>query len=191
MQFPAAFTIDERYDRVHASDRRSRFGAYLTMRTSSFLDAGDAPTANPAIFAVTAFTTGLSPVMAPPYVATHRRILNARSHIDEERRVAMAVDLAVPLPPSAAELLTWRWRGWDTTGATSRYRIPDDNDRPAAFAQVTVRIPIDSRRLPEPRYRRDGSPNVEVAKEAVQLTALQLNGTLGEVLAALAPRRAA
>lgn len=191
MQFPAAFTIDDRYDRVHASDRRSRFGAYLAMRSSQFLSTDEVPTVDPAVFAATAFTTGLSPVMTPPYVATHRRILNVCSHIDEERRVAMAVDLAVSLPFKAAELLGWRWRGWDTTGSTGRYRMPYDNERPAACAHVTLRIPIDSRRLPDPRYRHDGSPNVEVAKEAVQLAALQLNGALGELLAALAPGRAA
>lgn len=30
MQLPSGFTIDERYDRVHTSDRQSRHGAYLT-----------------------------------------------------------------------------------------------------------------------------------------------------------------
>lgn len=183
MQFPDAFTIDERYDRVHAGDRRSRFGAYLTRRT--FLDVDDEPTSDPAWFAIMALETALPPVMSPPYVAPHRRILRVRGHRDDDCRGAVAVDLAASLPTAAAQLLSWRWRGWNTDGNLGHYYPPADNDRPIALCRLSLRVPLTAQRLPEPRYRADGTPHVGIAKEAVQLAALQLNGALGELLAAL------
>ncbi|MQA63909.1 MAG: hypothetical protein GEU86_21140 [Actinophytocola sp.] len=189
MQYPDAFTIDERYDRVHASDRRSRFGVYLAKQ--AFLDLDDELTTDPALFAAVGLETAMPPVMTPAYVNTHRRILEVCSRRDDDGRVAIEVDLASSLPSPAARLLGWEWRSWHTDQASGRYFAPEDNDRPAAYSRVTLRIPLDRRRLPEPRYHRDGTPSVAVAKEAVQLAVLQLNGTLGEPLAALAPRRAA
>lgn len=188
MQFPNAFTIDERYDRVHASDRRSRFGAYLRQR--SFVESGQRVD-DPALFAAIAFEIALPPVMSPPYVAAHRCVLDVYRHSDDDGRAAIAVDLATSLPTPASELLGWRWRGWNIDGPSGRFRAPHDNERPVALSRVTLRHPIDARKLPAPRYTAAGTPHVDTAKEAVQLLALQLNGVLGELLAALAPRRAA
>lgn len=189
MHPPTAFTIDERYDRVHASDRRSRFGVYLAKQP--FSDFDDEPTRDPALFAALALETALPPIMSPPYVIAHRRILDVRVHRDDDARVAVEVDLATPLPTAALKLIGWHWRSWCTDRTSGRYYAPEDNDRPAALSRVTLRIPLDRRRLPAPRYHQNGAPKAGVAKEAVQLAVLQLNGTLGELLVALAARSAA
>lgn len=190
MHLPDAFTIDERYDRVHASDRRSRFAVYLAQRADVFLDGDGEPTRDPSLFAISGLEIALPSVMSPPYVAPHRRILGARGHCDDDRRVAVEVDVAAPLPPTA-QVFGWQWRSWVSDGASGRYFAPDDNGRPIALCQLTLRLPLDGRRLPEPRYRSDCSPHIDTAKDAVQLVVLQLNGALAELLAALATTRVA
>lgn len=191
MHIPDAFTIDERYDRVHASDRRSRYGVYLAQRAGMFRVADDQPTADAAEFAAAALEVGMSPIMSPPYVGSHRRILYVGRHRDEDGRTAISLELAAPLPAGLDALLGWHWRGWCTSAANSHFYVSCDNDRPTAVARLALRIPLDARRLPEPRYHHDGTPQIGTAKEAVQLTALQLNGVLGELLTALTSRRAA
>lgn len=105
--------------------------------------------------------------------------------------MAVAVALAVPLPHNAVTALGWHWRSWTVDGRSDRYASPEDNDRPAAYAKLTVRVPLAGRRLPEPRYHGSGKPHLETAKEAVHLAVVQLNGALGELLGRLSTRRAA
>ena len=190
MSCPDAFSVDERYDRVHASNRRSRYGAYLVKAATAFDIAGE-PTTDAANFAAAALEIALPPVMAPPYVTSHRRILDTWSHHDDDGRVAIGISMATPHPVGIDSLLGWRCRGWSRDNTSGQLHVSDDNGRPAAYSQLTMRIPLNPRRLPQPRYRADGTPHVDTAKEAVQLAIVQLNGVLGELLAALTTRRAA
>ncbi len=63
--------VDEDWDRANASDRVSRYGAYLRGHTELFDPWRDAPsriTQNPNEFAIAAFQVATGPIMSPGYV---------------------------------------------------------------------------------------------------------------------------
>ncbi|MCI0687960.1 MAG: hypothetical protein L0Y54_12080, partial [Sporichthyaceae bacterium] len=72
-----AFWIDHDYDRAHASDGRTRYGAYLRQHTADLTEAWDG---GPARFAALAWWIANSPVMWPGYVQAHPRVRGARLH---------------------------------------------------------------------------------------------------------------
>ena len=148
----SAFAVDETYDRDYSDDGRSRFGAYLRQRADAFAD-GDGPTADRCSFAISAWRIAQSPIMAPGYVRRHPRVLGTDTHWDDEHRVAITVQLAAALPAALVRAIDgWRWRGWEQVGYTeTRWVEPYDNDRPAAFTIVTVRVPLTDAVLPRPR----------------------------------------
>ncbi|WP_030255963.1 MULTISPECIES: hypothetical protein [Streptomyces] len=59
--------VDDTADRESASDGRSRYGAYIAQHAADFRDDGEL--LRPVDFAVAAWRTATSPVMAPGYVA--------------------------------------------------------------------------------------------------------------------------
>lgn len=79
----------------------------------------------------------------------------------------------------------WRWRGWERHGHDpSLWVVPYDNDRPAAYTMVTLRIPLDGAALPRPRYRA-GVADTATAKQAVWVLCGLLNDQVDPVLDAL------
>jgi hypothetical protein len=182
---PWAFTVDETYDRDFSSDGRSRFGAYLRQQAGMF-DDGDGPTTDSCSFAVSAWRIAQSPIMAPGYVRTHSRVLGTEACWDDDRRVAMAIQVATPLPGVLVRVIDgWRWRGWQQVGFTeTRWVEHYDNDRPAAFTTVTMRIPVAAAALPTPRYRT-GAADTATAKRAVCALCDLFNEQIRPVLVAL------
>jgi hypothetical protein len=182
---PLAFTVGETYDRDFSSDGLSRFGAYLRQRAGMF-DDGDGLTTDSCSFAVSAWRIAQSPIMVPGYVGTHPRVLGTEAHWDDDRRVAITVRVAAPLQPSLVRAIDgWRWRGWEHVGYTeTRWVEPYDNDRPAAFTIVTLRIPLAAATLPTPRYRA-GAAETGTAKQAVHAVRDRLNEQLRPVLVEL------
>jgi hypothetical protein len=180
-----AFTVDETYDRDYGSGGRSRFGAYLRLNAGLFRDGGEM-TIESRRFALSAWQIAQSPIMAPGYVLRHARVLGTEEHWDDEGRAALTVHVATPLPASVEWAITgWRWRGWEHVGYSDpRWVQPYDNDRPAAFTVVALRIPLPAAALPTPRYR-DGIAAVATAKRAVGAVRDVLNRELCPVLAAL------
>jgi hypothetical protein len=127
-----------------------------------------------------------SPIMAPGYVRTHPRVLGTETSWDDNHRVAVTVQVAAPLPAALLRAIDgWRWRGWEQVGYTeTRWVQPYDNDRPAAFTTVALRIPLVAAALPTPRYRA-GVPETGTAKRAVHAICDLLNDPLRPVLAEL------
>ena len=181
-----AFVPNERHDRDAASNRRSRFEAYLNLNVDRFLDYDREPTTNADEFALAAFLIALPPVMAPGYVGTDARVLDVVAHWDGEDRPALSVSLVSALPSSPASLAGSRWSSWRRDGyGSSRLWVEHvGNDRVVLLPTLTVRMPLSSVVLPTPVYC-GGLPDVEVAKVAVASVCTGLNRALAPVLAML------
>lgn len=180
--------IDEITDRELASDGVSRFGAYLRQGAHRFLDWDDMPTRDPAAFAARAFEIATTPIMSPPYVVTHPRVITCVPHRDEDDRHALHIDMAMGLPARVRTELPGFWRGWQQTSGGMFY-APWDNDRPAAYATVTFRVPFPPvDHLPAPAYDHGAgrSPHIPTAQAALLALVAHANDALaGGLLATL------
>ena len=139
-----AFWIDRDFDREHAPDGISRYGAEIQGRASEFAESwGDF---SPVTFAATAWR--LATELRPGYVRWHRRIVAAaclRSPWDGS--LTCEVSLVSPWP---AELTWtrqwWRDRGWrDWPQLFGQYVPPSEQDltrSPHLRASLLVQAPI-------------------------------------------------
>lgn len=110
------FWIDLDHDYERASDGRSRYGAYIRERAGWFTDIGThQPTAE---FAALAWRIATSPIMSPPLVHAHPRIISAvlsRSNYDGS--LCAAVSVVAPLPQQLHRLRPadgGYFRDWNT-----------------------------------------------------------------------------
>src|SRR6266536_4747559 len=97
--------VDSDWDRTNASDRVSRYGAYLRSHTELFdYSWGEAPgsiTEDPGEFAIAALQVATGPIMSPGYVRWHPRVLDYkldRGLDPEPGRLVCTVTLATSLP---------------------------------------------------------------------------------------------
>jgi hypothetical protein len=182
-----AFTTDDRYDRESASDKHSRYGAYLAQHSRLFDDEGT-PTAQLDWFAFSAWEVANSPIMSPGYVRTHPRVLDTAPHWDEDGRPALTVRLAAPLPRCVPDLMGRDVNTWDTPrdidGGIRAWMEPWDNDTVSAFATLTVRVPVNTGVLPTPSYHR-GAPDVATAKHAIRVLCTTANTIVNGLCVAL------
>src|SRR6266536_6095785 len=178
--------VDEDWDRTNASDRVSRYGAYLRSHTELFDPWHEAPngiTEDPGEFAIAALQVATGPIMSPGYVGWHPRVLDHRVDrgLDPEPgRLVCTVTLATSLP---------MWLGspwWSWTSYLGRdWREPDDG-RHAALASLRLRWPLPVATLPHPRPpARSGYPNLADAKASVRALVEVISQTAGPVLAKL------
>lgn len=179
-----AFRVDAQHDVEAASDRHSRYGAYLSQKRNLFhYDGPDRPpTRCPVRFAINAWTVATPPIMAPGYVIPHARIQNADFHWDDSR-AALAIDIAVPAPPITDHLRS-RWSGWTRDEHSTRWQDPYSNDNVTALSTLTVRIPLTLNLFPTPYYSR-GLADTRTAKEAVATLCRIANAELDDLLAAM------
>src|SRR6266545_2288908 len=71
--------VDEDWDRSNASDRVSRYGAYLRGHSELFdpwREATGGITQDPGEFAIAALQVACGPIMSPGYVHWHPRVLD-------------------------------------------------------------------------------------------------------------------
>jgi hypothetical protein len=178
--------VDENWDLVNASDRVSRYGAYLRNHTDLFdpwRDASNGITQDPGEFAIAAFRVACGPIMSPGYVCWHPRVLDHQVGSGEDpdpSRLVITITLATGLP-------TWLgspWSSW-TTYLGHDWSEPEDAKH-AALAQLKLRWPILVATLPRPRPpARPGQPNLADAKASVRALVAEINQTAGPVLARL------
>src|SRR5215470_12183373 len=157
---PTAFWIDRDYDREHASDGISRYGAYL--RDGVFGPWTDNDQA--VEWAAFAWERATAPVMSPGYVRYHPRVLAAnldRSGWDGS--LFAAVSLACPRPEQLTRALARavragdrdvHWQDWpaEYAGKTCYYE-PSEADvaaRPYMLATLSLQFTVPSAALPEP-----------------------------------------
>ena len=181
-----AFWLDESFDREHAPDGISRYGAEVRQRVGEFADAwGDIA---PVTFALTAWrlATGLS----PGYVRWHRRILAARClRSPWDGSLICEVSLVSPWP---AELTWtrqwWRDRGWrDWPQLFGQYVPPSEQDltrSPHLRASLLVQAPVGLDDLP-PAPEGPDDDLEQTARIAVAAVARELNDLLVPLIAQL------
>ncbi|WP_017973741.1 hypothetical protein [Actinopolyspora halophila] len=159
---------DDHYDRAHASDSESRFGAYLRRNTAAFLD-GDEPTADPVEFATSTWRIARPPVMTPGYLVAHDQVLDAEVLREDDGTAVIRVDLTTELPSEIARDLRSRWVGWI-------------RGRPHATNVLRFDIPVLTDRLPAPVYSVRAVPDTETVKEALGQLCGLVNSALADVL---------
>lgn len=181
-----AFHVDDQRDQELASDRFSRYGAYLAQKRQLFhYDGPEQPPTTCAVgFAIAAWTVATPPVMAPAYVLTHPRIQGTDFHWDDTR-AALAVHIAVPAPPFANRL-TSSWCSWHQDAWSTQWRDPYLNDSVTVLSTLTIRVPLPVLRLPAPQYSCAG-PNTAVAKASVAALCRLANSELKDLLSAMDP----
>src|SRR6266700_136529 len=150
--------VDENWDLVNASDRVSRYGAYLRGHTELFDPWQDAPggiSRDAGEFAIAALQVATGPIMSPGYLRWHPRVLDYKvSHGEnpEPGRLVCQVTLATS-PSLWLGSPWWSWttylgRGWcwpSWTAVTSGERPARPGDlklaRPRRPAPLHLRPP--------------------------------------------------
>jgi hypothetical protein len=181
--------VDEDWDRSNASDRVSRYGAYLRSHTELFDPWQDAPTGiteDPGEFAIAAFRVASGPIMSPGYVCWHARVLDHTVSYGEDPnpdRLVLKVTLATSLP---------MWLGspwWSWTSYMGRDWSEPDEAKHAALTRLELRWPLPITTLPHPhrpaRPAQPNQPSLHDAKASVRALVEAINQTAGPVLAKL------
>jgi hypothetical protein len=179
--------VDLAFDRANASDRVSRYGAYLRSHAKEFEpwhgEDQDGITTDPGEFAAAAFRVACGPIMSPSYVHWHPRVLDHQvghgESPDPDRLVIMVV-LATSLPLRLGS--PW----WSWTSYMGRDWSEPEEAKHAALARLELRWPLQVATLPRPRpSARPGEPNLADARAAVRALVAEINRTAGLVLARL------
>ncbi len=199
----SAFWIDYGYDADHASDGISRYGAYVRGATTALFaecwdGTWDSPQWRAARFAAAAWQTATGPVMAPPYICMHPRVLSARVEVNTwDDSLFAAVELAAPWPAPLARSRDWRgdqwWRDWPVEHAIGEeyYREPSDQDLtrgPYLLTRTRMLFPLPADGLPA----APGGPHDALegkARAAAEALVAAMNGAVTPVLGALESAR--
>jgi hypothetical protein len=186
---PAAFCVDADYDREHASDGVSRYGAYL--RDARFEPWTDEDQA--VELAVFAWERATGPVMSPGYVRYHPRILTARlARSDWDGSLIARVDVLTGQPeylrrPRSDDVRGF-WRDWPDEYSFAREQIvyyePGTQELAKrsryALASVSLRFTVPSGDLPDTRGH---GASLGICREALAVVVGELDRAVGPVLA--------
>ena len=186
MAVPLAFWLDEGYDREHAPDHVSRYGAEVRERTAEF--AGTWDDISPVPFTVTAWRVAAS--LAPPYLRWHRRITAAACLASPwDGSLVCEVSVVAPWPAELSQVRTWcHDRGWrDWPQLFGQYALPSEQDltrAPHLRASLLVQAPVPLDRLPPaPAGPADDAPGT--ARRAVAAVVRELNDLLTPMISQL------
>ena len=179
------FALHDVDDVAGASDGRSRLGGYLAGNTRRFRDVDGALTESSAEFTAAAFVTATPPIMLPPYVSMHPRVVRATPRWDDERRCALMIDLATPIAGALVRHLPLRTAGWVRDVDNGRYVPQGTNDRLTAYGRITVQVPVPVELLPDPVYTDMGVADVDIAKRALRALCTHANSVLTHLITAL------
>jgi hypothetical protein len=186
MAMQQAFWLDDDFDREHAPDGCSRYGAQLRRRVDEFADSwGDIA---PVRFAATAWR--LATALSPGYVRWHRRIMSAtclRSPWDGS--LTGEVTLVAPWPAELTWTRQWcRDRGWrDWPQLFGQYVPPSEQDltrSPHLRTLLLVEAPVPLHDLPPAPGGPDGDLE-KVARRAVTVLVRELNELLTPMIGQL------
>jgi hypothetical protein len=189
----AAFWLDRGYDREHASDGISRYGAYL--RDATFEPWTDTDQA--VEWAVFAWERATGPVMSPGYVRYHPRVLG--THLERsgwDGSLTAAVTLVSSWPEQLTRTLVRAvrlgdrgayWQDWPTEycGGDTCYHEPSEADvaaRPYLVATLSLQFTVPSASLPQPPTT--SAALLGAGQEAVAVVVAELNRIVGPVLSA-------
>ena len=176
--------VREAYDRAHASDGESRFGAYLRQHARYF-EEDKGLTTDPVEFASAAFAIARTPIMGPPYVGTHPRVVQLDQVWDFNDRCGVSLGFALPTAECMANLLPFDVVGWQREDGLGPFYAPERLDRISCYTQLFVRIPFPAELLPAPDYTWMREPDVDVAKRAVRTICNHANSLLVRLISHL------
>ncbi|MFJ1581581.1 hypothetical protein [Streptomyces sp. NPDC088182] len=167
--------IDDEYDRDTASDRISRYGAYLDRHVGEFHEYGEPNTPLPAAeFAAAAWRVATAPIMSPGYVRLRPDIAGVDCGFTDDGQLMLVV--SVPVPHSALSArVPYAWRDWErapygfTDGPFHRLVEPEG---PALLMTAEIRIVVNG--LPVPSHVR-GAGLLDDARTAVAFLVHHLN----------------
>lgn len=185
MRKDEAFWSRDVQDRQLAHDGRSRFGAYLMRHKAKFADGMGGVTARPEEFAAAAFSVACAPIMSPPYVGTHPRVLDATVWWDSERRFALMIEFAVPLAKDIAAKLPVNFVECGPDPHSGRFLPPDDFGYPTVAARVELSLPLPADLLPQPEYEDGDVPVTVIAKRAIRAICTYVNSQLTHLVVSL------
>jgi hypothetical protein len=193
-----AFWIDADYDAEHASDDRSRYGAYIRQNMSGFAECWDGTwdTALPVHFAEQAWRVATGPIMAPGYVRRHPRILSARmEHSYWDGSLAGSVELITPWPQALRQSSQWMkqidrgwWHDWPMDFSDTCNEPGDDDlsKRPYLLASAALRFTVPSSQLPHPPSAEPADEELtELASQTVAVLVTELNRIVVPVIQTL------
>ncbi|WP_262062635.1 hypothetical protein [Streptomyces sp. STR69] len=194
--------VDDDYDTRNASDRHSRYSAYLANRADWFHEYGEPnQPLPPAEFAAAAWKVASSPAMSPGYVRIRPDLGGITPAFSEDGEGRLLFDVQVPLDHHdlRAECRThipYTWRDWQRgsaldTDSSGPYwpRWEPDSQRPALLTTAVVRLVADDGwSLVTPQHTT-GRGLVDDAKRAVAVLAENINKHGGSMVAALRGER--
>jgi len=191
---PTAFWLDRDYDREHASDGTSRYGAYLRDATLETWTDND----HAVEWAVFAWRRATGPVMSPGYVRYHPRVLAARlERSGWDGSLVAGVNLVSAWPEQLTKALVRAvrlgdkdayWQDWPTEyrgGNTTCYYEPSEADiaaRPYLLTTVSLQFTVSSAALPQPPAI--STALLSAGEQAVAVVVAELNRIVGPVLSA-------
>lgn len=181
----SVFVVQDVYDLEYGNDGRSRLDAYLAQNSRRFRGQDAVLTSSSAAFAAAAFVVATVPIMSPPYLSAHPRVVYAAARWDEKGRCGLVLEFAAPMATPLAEQLPPQARGWDHDPGAGRFFPSEDNDQLAVYSRLTVRIPFPVDALPEPVYTATGMAEVGTVKRALRLLADHANSVLAPIIATL------
>lgn len=177
----ALFTL---HDGTDTRDGYSRYAHHLTQNRWMFRDSNHKLTSDPVRFAAAAFQAGTAPIMNPPYIGTHSRVVRAYPRSDTQRRYLLMAELAIPTPRKITDQLPGDIRGWELDGRGA-YRPALEYDRVLAYVRLTLGVPIRPDLLPEPGYDERGVPYLDIARRALRAVTTHASAVCAPLLASL------
>ncbi|MFC5187004.1 hypothetical protein [Actinomadura harenae] len=178
------FRLNNADDRLLASDRDSRYGAYLRDRPHMFV------TSDPVPFTQSAWEIACGPIMSPPYLEwLPERIQSVTTTTSEyDGSLIACVQIAVPCPAQLRALPGVQgWTRDSAWGGSRGYKAPYDDrlaDRPALLTSSLLMVAIPSDQLHHPQAGALRVATVD-AKAAVRRLAELLDAHLAPILSAL------
>jgi len=198
-----AVWIDDAYDHSHASNRTSRYGAYIAQHLDTFAECWDGTFDSDlsSHFTAAAWRVAIGPIMAPGYVRYHPRILHTElAHSYWDGSLLARVDLIAPWPHPLQRSTQWMqptgrgwWHDWCNEFGDA-YCEPSDEDlakSPYLLTTASLRFSLPTADLPllPASWRAQAMPDiaevVTVAQAAVAVTVKEINQAVGPVLEAL------
>jgi hypothetical protein len=183
MVAPQVFWLDEAYDREHAPDGVSRYGAEVRARAHEF--AGTWGHISPVPFTVIAWQLAAS--LTPAYVRWHQRVTAAACLCSPwDGSLICEVSVVAPWPAGLARTRLWcQDRGWrDWPQLFGQYLPPSEQDltrAPHLRASLLIQAPIPLDRLPPaPAGPARDAPGT--ARRAVAAVARELSDLLAPMI---------
>lgn len=172
------------HDGTDTSDGHSRLAEHLARNRWMFRDSTHKLTSDPTRFVAAAFQAGTTPIMIPPYIGTHPRVVRAYPRRDTQNRHLLMAELAIPTPRKIVDPLPGDLRGWERD-ARGAYRPAVEYDRVLAYVRLTLGVPIRPDLLPNPRYDRHGVPDLDIVRRALRAATNHANAVCAQLLGSL------